>query len=60
MKAKITDNTENEKVNRQGDVNYELTRVFSGSRTATELLIDHVVDRVREETAVDVTDIPAV
>ena len=43
-----------------GDVSYQLSRVFIGSRTATELLIDHVVNRAQEEPAVDVTKIPAV
>ena len=43
-----------------GDVSYQLSRVFIGSRTATELLIDHVVDRAREDVAVDVTEKPAV
>lgn len=43
-----------------GDVSYQLSRVFIGSRTATELLIDHVVDRAREDVAVDVTEMAAV
>ena len=43
-----------------GDASYQLSRVFIGSRTATELLIDHVVNRAQEEPAVDVTKIPAV
>lgn len=43
-----------------GDASYQLSRVFIGPRTATELLIDHVVDRAQEEPAVDVTNIPAV
>lgn len=43
-----------------GDVSYQLSRVFIGSRTATELLIDHVVDRAREDVAVDVTEKAAV
>ena len=43
-----------------GDVTYQLSRVFIGSRTATELLIDHVVEQAREDVAVDVQEIPAV
>ena len=43
-----------------GDASYQLSRVFIGSRTATELLIDHVVDRAQGEPSVDVTKIPAV
>ena len=43
-----------------GDVSYQLSRVFIGSRTASELLIDHVVDRVREDVAVDAAEKPAV
>ena len=39
-----------------GDVSYQLSRVFIGSQTATALLIDHVLDRVREETAVDAAE----
>ena len=43
-----------------GDVTYQLSRVFIGSRTASELLIDAVVDRAREDVAVDVIEKPAV
>ena len=43
-----------------GGVSYQLSRVFIGSRTANELLLDHVVDRAQAEPAVDVTKIPAV
>lgn len=43
-----------------GDVTYQLSRVFIGTRTATELLIDAVIDRAREEVAVDVIEKPAV
>ena len=43
-----------------GDVTYQLSRTFIGSRTATELLIDHVVEQAREDVAVDVTEKPAV
>lgn len=43
-----------------GDVTYQLSRVFVGSRTATELLTDRVVEQAREETAVDVTEKAAV
>ena len=38
---------------RFGDVSYQLSRVFLGSRTANELLIDAVVERARAENAVD-------
>ena len=43
-----------------GGVTYYVSRTFIGSRTATELLIDHVVDRAREDVAVDVIEKPAV
>jgi len=32
---------------------YQIDRVFVGSRTTSELLIDAVVDRAREEIPVD-------
>lgn len=35
------------------NVTYQLSRVFVGSQTATELLINAVVDRAREEVPVD-------
>lgn len=38
---------------RLGDVTYQLSRVFAGSKTAAELLADAVLERVREETAFD-------
>lgn len=43
-----------------GDVTYQLNRVFAGSQTVTEVMIDAVVDRAREESAVDVPENPAV
>lgn len=43
-----------------GDVTYQLSRVFIGSRTVTELLTDHMVGRTWEDVDVDVTKIPAV
>lgn len=43
-----------------GDVTYHVSRTFIGSRTATELLIDHVVEQAREDVAVDVTEKTAV
>ena len=43
-----------------GDVTYQLSRVFAGSKTAAELLVDAVADRVREETAFDVSKKSAV
>lgn len=36
-----------------GNVTYQLSRVFMGSQTATELLINAVVERAREEVPVD-------
>lgn len=42
------------------DVTYQLSRVFVGSRSVNELLIDAVVERAREDVAVDVTEKPAV
>ena len=36
-----------------GVVTYQLSRVFVGSKTATELMIDAVVDHAREESSVD-------
>lgn len=36
-----------------GNVTYQLSRVFIGSRTASELLIDAVIDRARGEVTVD-------
>ena len=49
-----------EKAIQIGHVTYQLSRVFVGSKTATELLINAVVDREREESAVDVNGKPAV
>ena len=43
-----------------GSVTYQLNRVFVGSKMPTELLIDAVVDRAREEVTVDAREIPAV
>ena len=43
-----------------GNVTYQLSRVFMGSKTVNELLIDKVIDRAREESAVDVKDKKAV
>lgn len=43
-----------------GDVSYQLSRVFIGSRTANELLIDAVVERAKADVAVDAREIPAV
>ena len=43
-----------------GGVTYQLSRVFVGNKTATELLIDAVVGRVREEVAVDMIENSAV
>ena len=43
-----------------GEVTYHVSRTFIGLRTATELLIDHVVEQAREDVAIDVTEKPAV
>ena len=43
-----------------GEVTYHVSRTFIGSRTASELLIDHVVEQAREDVAVDVTEKAAV
>ena len=43
-----------------GDVTYQLSRAFIGSKTASELLIDRIVNQAREETAVDALRKPAV
>ena len=43
-----------------GNVTYQLSRAFVGSKTPAELLIDTVIDRAREEVAVDAREIPAV
>ena len=45
---------------RLGDVTYQLSRAFIGSKTASELLIDHIVSQSREEYAVDLLKKPAV
>lgn len=36
-----------------GDVTYQLSRTFVGSKTVYDLLVDRIVDQAREETAVD-------
>ena len=43
-----------------GDVTYQLSRIFLGSQTATELLIDAVVERAMVENSVDGVERPAV
>ena len=43
-----------------GDATYQLSRIFVGSRTVSELLVDAVVDRARAEIAVDASEKPAV
>lgn len=45
---------------RLGDVTYLVRRIFLGSQTAAELLIDSVVDRTKAENAVDGAERPAV
>lgn len=49
-----------EKEVKLGDVTYKLSRVFIGSRTATELLTDRVVEQAREDVAVDLKEQTAV
>ena len=45
---------------RLGDVTYQLSRAFVGSKTASELLVDHIVSQIREDSAVDLLKKPAV
>ena len=45
---------------RLDDVTYQVSRVFIGSNTVSEVLINHILDRAGEESAVDVSEKSAV